>query len=109
MAAFLKAQNEMKKQVKAGKTDWSDPEPSDKEDDDQDLGEISSDEDEPGGDREVTGKETQPEPTLPSSVSVSTQQGGSERPTNSFEEALVVPQPTEVDPSGTVGGGDQEI
>ena len=106
MAAFLKAQNEMKKQVKAGKTDWSDPEPSDEEDDNQDLGEISSDEDELGGDREVTGKETQPEPTLPSSVPVSTQQGESEQPADSFEEAMAFPQPNEAGPSGTADGGE---
>lgn len=31
MAAFLKANNKMKKQLKAGKTDWSDPESSDDE------------------------------------------------------------------------------
>lgn len=37
----------MKKQLKAGKTDWSDPKLSDEEDDDKGSGEISSDEDEP--------------------------------------------------------------
>ena len=106
MAAFLKAQNEMKKQVKAGKTDWSDPEPSDEEDEDQDLGEISSDEDEPVGDREVTEKETQPEPTPPSSDPVSTHQGESEQPADSFEEAMAFPQPNEAGPSGTADGGE---
>ena len=47
MASFLKAHDEMKKQIKASKIDWSDPEPSDEEEDDQGSGEISSDEDEP--------------------------------------------------------------
>ena len=56
MASFLKAQNEMKKQVKAGKTDWSDPEPSEDEEDDQDSGEISSDEGEPAGETRRLGK-----------------------------------------------------
>lgn len=32
MASFLKANNEKKRQLKAEKTDWSDPEPSNEED-----------------------------------------------------------------------------
>ena len=105
MAAFLKAQNEMKKQVNAGKTDWSDPEPSEEEDD-QDPGEILSDEDKPVGETEAIEKETQPEPTLPTSYSASTHQDESEQPADSFEETMAFPQPGEAGPSVTADGSE---
>ena len=104
MAAFLKAQNEMKKQVKAGKTDWSDPEPSEDEEDDQDSGEISSDEGEPADETEAIEKETQTEPTLPTPDPTSTHQVESEQPADSFEEAMAFPHPGEAGPSGTADG-----
>ena len=96
----------MKKQVKVGKTDWYDPESSEEEEDDQDSGEILSDEDKPVGETEGTEKETQPEPTLPTSDPVSTHQDKSEQPANSFEEAMAIPQPTEAGPSRIADGGE---
>lgn len=64
MAAFLKVHNEMKKQVKARKTDWSNPEPSDEEEDDPSSAETSSREEEPEAEVEESNKEVQSEKTI---------------------------------------------
>lgn len=114
--AFLKAHNQMKKQVKAGKIDWSNLELSNEEEDDQGSGEISSNDDELAGGAEEAEQEVQPETTLPAPVLVNSQGARSEQPTNPYDAAMIVSYTDGAWPNGTAregtsgtSGGGQEV
>lgn len=115
MAAYFKAQNEIKKQVKAEMTDWSNLEPSEEDEGYEESTKISSDEEESEGGAEEIRMEAHFELNTSAPIPAQGEQLRTEQPVDSFEEAMNASR-NEAKPShranertSIAGGGDQEI